>query len=100
MHYDAELAMIRVGRVGVDVCHLYQRQQSQQDHAQSRGGYDKCAPPVMGADWLESVQKVVTPYFQDTQNWMLPCEERLHDALNRAVASLAAYLLDTHSSKM
>jgi hypothetical protein len=100
MHYDAELAMIRVGGVGVNVRHLHQRQQGQQNQAQSRGGYDKCAPAAVGTVWLESVQKVVTPYFQDTQNWMLPYEKRLHDALDNAAAQMAAYLLDTHSSKM
>jgi hypothetical protein len=77
VHHDAELAMICVGGVGVDVSHLNQRQESQQNQAQSGGGYGKCAPAAVGAVWLESVQKVVTPFFQDTQSWMRPYQKRV-----------------------
>jgi hypothetical protein len=96
MEHDTELAMIGVSGGGVDVRHLHHGQQGQQNQAQNRRGHRKCAPPCVGAVWLESVQKDVTPYFQDTQNWMLPYEERLHHVPNRP----AAYLLDMLSSKM
>jgi hypothetical protein len=95
MHHDAELAVIRVGGGGVDVSHLHQRQQSQQNQAQSRGGDRKCAPAAICAVWLESVQKDVTPFFQGYTE----LDATVAGAFPRRSQS-PAYLLDMRSSKM
>ena len=41
MQHDAKLAVVGVSGRWVDVSHLNHRQQSQQNHAQSRRGYGK-----------------------------------------------------------
>lgn len=64
MKHNAKLAMIGIGSRGVDVSHLHQRQQGEQNQAQHRGGYREPAKPAMIAACLEPVQIAVTRTFR------------------------------------
>jgi hypothetical protein len=96
MQHDAELAVVGVSGCGVNVGHLHQGQQGQQNQAQNRRGRGKSAEPWCSAACLEPVQNAVTPTFKDTQNWMRGGKERFRSPLEDPVD----YLFDIRPSKM
>jgi hypothetical protein len=82
MEHDAKLAVIGVACGGVNVRNLHQGKQCQQHQAHHNRGYGKRARPGGSAPcWLKKVQKVVTPYFKDTQNRMPDRKRSLRRAL-------------------
>jgi|SRR5215472_4876598 len=95
MQHDAKLAVIGVACRLVYVGYLNKRKQGQQQQAQHRGRHREGARS--GPVWLKTVQKPLTPYFKDTQNWMRRSTRRLHAGLWEPKG---AYRLDSYASKM